>query len=302
LNAAATTLTSVCVDCAVGTATAVVSNAQQCNTCPAGRFSNTVGAMLCQSCAADFYVATAGANACIACPSTKTTLGLLGQTACNFNVPATNTVSNGNGQEQFKAALAQTCPLGKYVDATGTCLACASGTFQPSQSSATACFNCAPGTYSDSGSSSCTACAFGSSAGTAASICTSCVAGKFASASGSSTCQPCSAGKAQAATGQKECQACAVDQFVSTSGALSCNVCAQGKTTQSASGQSACIADTECLPGTTKTVQRGKEICQRCAKGTFSNTIDGQCQTCAAGTYDGGVGSTACFDCAPGTF
>jgi hypothetical protein len=98
---------------------------------------------------------------------------------------------------QSGATACQDCAAGTYSSHEGattadTCISCAAGTY--SSAGQSTCISCAAGTYSSAGQSTCFACAAGEYVAAGASVCTICAADTYATTNGAA-CDNCAAGK-----------------------------------------------------------------------------------------------------------
>ncbi len=143
--------------CAGGTAPAV--------PCPAGRYSDVVGAETCLQCSAGHFSSTTGSTSCTACAAGSFS-DVLGATECQSC--AAGSFSNSTG-----ATVCTACEAGKFSSSTGAteCTACAAGSFS-STTGSTTCTACATGTYSPvTGATECLGCTGGTDVPTGGSVC-----------------------------------------------------------------------------------------------------------------------------------
>ena len=232
---------------------------------------------------------------CISCVEGQTSLG-------GSDVDC-DPCSNGEYSNAGTSFVCTPCPAGNFSSSpTGSCDACAAGTYQP-LTGQTSCTDCAAGNFSSStGSESCDVCAAGTYQDQVGkSSCTDCAAGEYQDEAGQTTCKDCAAGKYQPLTGQtsqSSCIDCPAGSISAAVKAPSCDACAVGEY-QPLAGQTSC---TDCAPGKYQDLT-GQTSCTDCPVGNYSaSTKSPSCAACAAGEYQGQVGQTSCTDCLSGYF
>ena len=257
-----------CTDCAPGTYTNwnglaqciavgpnMITDAQHTTnyTCPAGTYPEMTQRTSCTPCPSlDWVLNYAGATACHCC-------------AGKYNKPLGSTVC---------VSCASACPsAGQYVTASCTsdhdvvCANCAAGTYlDPSWILASACYQCAPGSYSStSASTACTMTPAGYyNSASGASAPAGCSLGFFTDTEGTTACMPCAQGT-YASLPASICSTCASVGYVPPPfSGISCQACTPGSYASSTTS-SAC---TLCTPGTYAT-QSAASACQLCASGTY---------------------------------
>jgi len=166
------------------------------------------------------------------------------------------------------------------LSSTGTCEACAPGSYK-SSSGSHPCHPCAAGKYSTQ---------LGASNGSL--VCQPCAAGKHSSIAGadsSSACQDCAAGKFSTRIGASHagtCEGCGEGKYSMASGVTTCLSCAAGK-------YSTQLGASTGMP------------CRECAAGKYSTQLGASsvttCLSCAAGKYSTQLGASTgmpCRECA----
>ena len=129
------------------------------------------------------------------------------------------------------------CPPG-YAPSSGTCAACAAGSYSATWGG-TACAPCPAGSYTASArQTACAACQPGSSSVAGQSGCTACAAGTYSAFAGAPSCTACSAGTS-AAAGQSACDVCPPLTYA-VGGQPACTTC-KGYSVSGA-GASACTS------------------------------------------------------------
>eukprot|EP00854_Cymbomonas_tetramitiformis_P000386 gene386-718_t len=271
---------SKCMPCGLGqygTTYLGVSNAANwCETCPAGRFGNSTGALQCHDCPAGFVVAVTGSTQsadCGVCPS--------------------NTISSEGMAECFE------CPTGSVHVRHSQC-ACQAGTYRVA-GAADAFYNTIA---QDAGLSTpstvdfqCMACGVGTfSEGTDATSCTKCQAGTYSAATGASsasTCVACSINYIASTEGMEGCTACPTNSLDNSR--ISCE-CTEGFYKSFLGNSMICVA---CPSGFYNSIS-GSEACTPCPAGTYSQgtgaTSESTCLACAANTYST-ANSSECLAC-----
>ena len=193
-----------------------------------------------------------------------------------------------------------------------------------SLANATACIECAVGTYSNNFSAtSCVSCPPGSAAGTTGSqFCPPCDPGTYSNTSGLSVCFDCVAGTVSgnvsggatacdscipgSFAGQprmQSCELCHVGTYIDTYSGTSCITCPQGRSTQGLK------AGLDGRPHAVPEFFNALEACRPfCQAGTFSIWgvqplgPDGECRLCPAGYFTPQNASTSCSQCQAGAY
>jgi hypothetical protein len=257
------------------------------------------------------------------------------------------------------------CPTGKRGDSGGICVDCTPGKFQHeeggsvcdpcelygnqvagetdltgwvSNSSATDCVGCAPGTYksdnkckicpagtystfaqdvclscttvglgysSEAGSASCSKCPAGTWAeGTTEPICTECPVSKYSSEEGAQLCMECPFQTTAEEPGSTKCDFCPAGKYEQDN---ACSQCPDGKAREAESS----LECTYCTPGKVSglakinngggTIENGHESCTPCGLNTYNveGGLDNHCTDCEENKYSG-EGSQLCTYCPPG--
>ena len=161
-----------------------------CDTCQAGKFSNSE-ASSCTTCASGTW-SGAAASACTPCLT--------------------------GGWSSAAASACSYCPAGQTPVSTGatTCVACAAGKYSQGLASQPAdCIQCADGSYSQAGASS-------------QSNCTQCLPGNYSQ--GGKPCQTCPSGTYADGSGKAFCSNCPAGSFIPGGVPVSCVLCPEGIT------------------------------------------------------------------------
>ena len=229
--------------------------------CPHGRqplVTGSTGLLVgCANCPIGTYKSSVGDSSCVACPSGNiplTTLeqGAISYAACTCSAGFVNTDSEDpaecepcgdgfycpGGKLRLSCGPAQTtaditastqsdclCQQGFKSTGSGTCEACAAGTFKE-QIGNSPCVDCAAGTFSETGQDKCR----------------KCVEGTF-SIGGIGSCEPCPAGRyspVEEATSLEACLPCENGKWSDEEGAdraTACNPCVAGSTTTQTGAQ-----------------------------------------------------------------
>ncbi|KAG9389553.1 Protein tyrosine kinase [Carpediemonas membranifera] len=261
--------------------------ADTCLVCPAGTYSNDLGAVECITANAGFYVAEHSSHiAQVACPYPYTSAAKA--STC------TQTVGDScpAGYQTTDGTRCTLCPLGTYSPAEGTlCVTAGSELYVPlaDRTAAVAC----PADYAaDPDHYTCiydTACPAGSD--------------------GSSSCVACEPGTFSDQPGAM-CQAPSPDHYVPPT-RLTEVACPAGFSVSS--DKTTCINNTACSPGTA-----GDSACTECLAGTYSAVAGSMCLDaepgfytaagasnmvpCPAGSASGVYGATECTPCDNGTY
>ena len=259
------------------------TSADDCQ-CRAG-FGLNEGA--CKECEEDYYKDVAGNASCSHCPNNSTTMGAKGATEC---VCAAGYYKSGN---ECKA-----CGKGYYKETAGNATACTpcsaanSTTASEASTSASACI-CKAGYYGNAVTGTCTACAVGTYKASAGNTsCTACsVANSTTTSTGSTSCV-CKAGYGGDAT-TGTCTACAVGTYKASAGNTSCTTCTAANSTTVSTGSTGCV----CKPGYSGDAVGN--TCTACAKGTYKDTAGNarSCTKCTGTQYQDATGQTSCKTC-----
>ncbi|KAH8045315.1 calcium ion binding protein [Aureococcus anophagefferens] len=216
------------------------ANAEECISCPDGYYSDadcdgddadacSGGITSCEPCAAGTYPSTSNAY-CISCDAGTYSPG--GQETCT-ECPAGAYCGTGSSSYTI-------CEAGNASSASGSCAACAEGTFLWDETlldellhdNANDCSSCPEGTYSGAGASSCAACD----------------AGTFAAGEGNSACEVCAAGgHLRGGVGNSDCNVCYAGTY-SLGAAATCTHCpAQTSLADEGTAASAHDSEDDCL-------------------------------------------------------
>ena len=281
--------------------------------CNVGYYFETTGdyALECVSCAEGKYKDTVDLEgSCFDCPADSNSPATSDAiTDCTCNIGYTG----GDGQA------CAACELGKFKDVTGdaACESCAENTFANATAS-TVCFDCMPASTSpvesdhvddcvcDVGHArigselqpECSSCAPGKFAG--ASGCENCTGGTYSNEYGLTACLTCPDNSASYITPHVDCQCdagykCNGDQQTCPDG--DCIPCAQNTFADTPGYRSACSPcqthsqsleasdhqdDCQCSAAY---YEASDHVCEPCAAGTFSSTLDASICTVCAGDY-----------------
>ena len=262
---------------------------QYCFKCPAGKYVNEQGSPECFQCSVNDFQNSPGKNFCKSCPAGYANIEM-GSTSCNA-VPPGSYYLHGKVYE---------CDPGYFcsgLDAKQ--LECRPGTYAAVARS-TSCTNCAPGKFSNNKSTVvCQDCNRNEYQPDPRdhTYCAKCPAG-WLSDVGSTKCQSCEAGKYSSIIGQA-CKICSAGLYRSSGGdATKCFLCPAGFA--SAEGSVKCEI---CGAGQYSQIAGGD--CKLCNVGQYrsSNMVDvTTCQSCEAGYYQSDVGQTSCLPCVQGEF
>lgn len=228
---------------------------------------------ICKDCPATAPSSPAGSYALTDCQC----LVLSANSNCECDIGHYLNSNYGNGE-------CISCSVNTYQDLSAqiSCNNCASGYYQP-LTGQSFCLLCGAGNYIDT-SGNCNECMSGTystSAGTGYSSCLTCADGYYQPSTGQSFCLLCGAGNYVSNTGS--CYECPTGTYSLEAGVgyLSCLPCESGKY-QPSIGQSFCIL---CAAGT---YMYNNENCADCPAGTYS-TASGtgleSCLLCPEGTY-----------------
>ena len=304
---------SSCSDCALGyrTAGGGANTHSSCAQCPAGNTCDggsgavecvagtyaTIGASTCTDCNSDtMYSTGTGNNQCTLCAAGSFTSGGTSQTrsACSACV-AGNSCDGSHTQTA--------CSAGSFSGAGASfCTQCGSDTKHSQAGQATACKDCAVGSYTSGGGinshTHCLSCTPGHRCDGSSTL-TACTAGTFAAA-GAATCSDCGGDKKYSGLKASSCSTCTPKSYT-TGGATNthhgCASCAAGWQCDGSSTPAPCGDDTKYSAASAST-------CATCAPG--SRTIGGTtnthtgCTQCTAGYMCGG--SSTQTPCLAGKF
>ncbi|KAL5253738.1 hypothetical protein ACHWQZ_G013495 [Mnemiopsis leidyi] len=279
-----------CIDCGKGS---YINPAGNCEQCPPGFFSDTIGASSCTPCQEGYYS------------------DLMGSTSCKM-------CGVGHFSNSSDATACTMCHPGSYNDKTGAreCTLCPQGKYSASAGSVV-CFDCMPGTFSnDTGLFICHKCDVGSYASRSGQeSCEECPAGQYNSQPGLMYCLQCQPGTFNNDTGADSCDSCPKGSYASSMGATVCDECPKG-TYNMYERSHYC---TDCPPGTYAN-STGNIVCHDCPSGHHNPDTSGDtctpcpkgkhaeddgshhCTNCKAGYFADEEGSAMCQPCEPGTF
>ena len=180
------------------------------------------------------------------------------------------------------------CPAGNFsASPTGSCDACAAGTYQP-LTGQTSCTDCAAGNFSSStGSESCDVCAAGTYQDQVGqSSCTDCAPGEYQDEAGQTTCKDCAAGKYQPLTGQTSLSSCIDCPAGSISAAVKAPSCERAQWVNRIRR----VSELYGLRCGKYQALTGQTSCTDCPVGNYSASPKSpSCAACAAGEYQGQV-------------
>jgi len=283
-----------CQPCPLGFASADFG-ATACSRCPLGSFAAS-GSAACTPCppetSTDPALPAGGPDSCArqCAPGSASTNGL---EPCELCPQGSRSTLNGS-------TACAPCAPGSTTSAPGatTCLAiCPEGSFggSPGAQGLAPCLPCEGGSYSPTpGLAECLACSAGSYSNSFASECSPCPPGSVSDADSATACTPCAPGYSQGAGGLQTCDACPSGTFSGEAGAVACSPCAPGWTTRGATGQAACE---QCPEGTEV---QGNE-CAPCLPGYWALPGMPVCLACPRGTYASSSGAAECTPCQFGT-
>jgi len=296
---------SVCTECLSGTFASTIG-LTSCILCPAGYFSNATNATVCSSCKDQTY-SSIGAALCIQCEPGKVGNGT-GQSSClscpagKISVPPSqgdtldslsnpgntsmnNTISGNNSSlepglyddpYQIFLLSCRPCAPGNYSnEGTTACMQCPAGKYS-NISEASACNQCPEGSTSERefGSLRCKFCDAGKYSPGDTSSCIDCSAGYFSYEINSSDCLPCPAGTYNAHNGSSFCSLCTFGEF-STGSAIACESCGVNQNTTSKAQISKLNCKTFCPVG--HVGYNGIQPCFPCLAGAFMSRPGARC-------------------------
>jgi hypothetical protein len=330
--------------------------AATCALCPAGWFSGTPGAQNCTRCPAGTHSSSPGASSCTGtiCPAgffapdtqtqpttcqrcpRGTTARFPGSTNCSVSScplgtygPACDLCPSGTWANTtgLDACDGTPCPLGQFgpVGSTNpraaTCSPCGSGSYADAEGTGPACLSnfstvlpvlgtvlgCVKGSFGPLGSTS-----------WQAATCSLCTPGTFSMRNGAGTCEggsvctPGTFGVAGASfLAQSRCKTCPSGTWSSGTGASNCTgtMCSPGFFGPLGSNTSAAATCSACPPGLFTGPAGGQDgcylgsICPAGFQGSVGGVRSSPCSKCAPGTYTTSPGSTTCVGtpCSPGT-
>ena len=276
-----------------------------CEECPAGKYSPLEGSTICFNCGVGRY-ASPGSAACSRCERGKYS----GLEVAGFCVecPEGKKMGESTNRTSVDECL-KICRPGEAAtsDSTidgigaGICQVCEAGKYN-SQIGATACTDCARGTYSAANSSACTQCpddhtTYPRGGVSSADCLLLCQPGHYSPLGGGGTCSPCGIGNFSVQSGATSCLKCPLGFSTSSVGSTSClGFCEKG--TVSPSGLQPCEA---CLAGKFAASPR-LAVCQDCPAGSYSSSVASACTQCTPGYKAATPGSPECVPCGAGSF
>jgi len=213
-----------CVNCPQGTFSPIgVKDVSECQTCPAGQYTQYTGSKECQKCGPGTY--ELDRRTCVGCPQgTYSLVGVTKPSECKPCPAGFMTRSTGNTD-------CIRCNPGYYESERKNCLGCPQGTFSligvagPSE-----CTPCPPGMITRSaGNTECQRCQ-GGTYEVERKNCVNCPAGTFAplGVADVSECEPCAPGYYTSYGGSKECMRCEAGTY--EDGRKTCRNCPSGQT------------------------------------------------------------------------
>lgn len=282
-------------------------NGADCEICPAGRFSDVIGAKNCKLCGYGHSTQKAESIECEKC--------LPGRYA------------NINGSSScFK------CARGSYAERPGTrnCDFCMPGKYSITEGSDTLsnCLTCESGKISIKGAENCQICPVGKFS-EKGEKCNECPKGKYNDLQGigdMKQCKDCAKGRfgeSEGASSVTQCEKCSKGKYSLIEGAINnvtCYPCEVGKyknnlqdsgqeCTPCVTGKYADIGFHECLQCPLGQYIFEKRECLKCPKGKYNDVVGiispGECQNCPRGKFNVKIGqnnSMACRSCPPGKF
>ncbi len=282
-------------------------NGADCEICPAGRFSDVIGAKNCKLCGYGHSTQKAESIECEKC--------LPGRYA------------NINGSSScFK------CVRGSYAERPGTrnCDSCMPGKYSISEGSDTLsnCLSCESGKISTKGAQNCQICPVGKFS-EKGEKCNECPKGKYNDLQGigdMKQCKDCAKGRfgeIEGASSATQCEKCSKGTYSLIEGAINnitCYPCEVGKyknnlqdsgqeCTLCVVGKYADIGFHECLQCPLGQYIFEKRECLKCPKGKYNDVVGiispEECQNCPRGKFNIKIGqnnSMACRSCPPGKF
>ncbi len=331
-----------CLDCAAGSFSEFANSSEcilcqegfeslddrtACVACSAGKYSALVDGQLlgCLDCDPGKFNDESNSTSCLDCPQGK--LAVHPFTSCSQCQECLESghYPYGCGHQ------------GIGESAQGICEPCPAGFFLKYESDVF-CPECAPGQYSEEGSTSCLSCPAGKFQDSSGQPeCKVCPAGSSQSLAGQAMCNPCVAGQSQPFSGQRQCDECRHGKISDADGAAECEWCPAGKYAHASRTQCQ-----DCQEGKYKEISRKADcescdhcgdmqralgcggmhpgVCTRCAgctdekeirfecdgqcvcKSTFTRSNDGVCTLCSAGKFKDVAGDHECSLCSTGTF
>ena len=331
-----------CLDCAAGSFSEFANSSEcilcqegfeslddrtACVACSAGKYSALVDGQLlgCLDCDPGKFNDESNSTSCLDCPQGK--LAVHPFTSCS---QCQECLEPGHypywcghqGIGESAQGICEPCPAGFFLkyESDVLCTECAPG--QYSEEGSTSCLSCPAGKFQDSsGQPECKVCPAGSSQSLAGQVmCNPCVAGQSQPFSGQRQCDECQHGKISDADGAAECEWCPAGKYAHAS-RTQCQDCQEGKYKE-ISRQADCESCDHCGD-----MQRALDcggmhpgVCTRCAgctdekeirfecdgqcvcKPTFTRSNDGVCTSCSAGKSKSAAGDQECSPCTTGTF
>ena len=244
-----------------------------CETCPLGKYKNTIGNTLCDFCDSGTYPNITGTT-CASCPSRSSI-----HISEGFAIDIYNCKCN-KGSTGPDGGPCTICAAGKYKDTTGSagsCTSCGINTYSNSQGaiSSSTCIKCPARSSSPIGSDSPGNCKCDTGyTEISVGVCDECEIGKYKSETGSSVCVVCEAGK-KMKTGSSGCVDCGAGKYSTTD--IS-DVCADCPLASSSSHASTNVGDCTCNEGYSG---NNGDVCNQCVSGKYKNNIgDAKCEDC----------------------
>ena len=278
-----------------------------CNICPAGKFSNIIGASNCIDCNYGHSTLNEESQECERCVAGKFA-NVNGSSSC-FNC------NQGKYSEKSGSRVCKNCMPGRYSsmissDTSSLCLECESGKISSHGDSS--CSICPRGKFSNGGLQ-CLDCPMGKYNNIIGidkiEKCLDCPKGKYnknVGADDENDCIECPVGKYNLLLGSssnKSCVNCEIGKYKTNAmdRGIECEYCPVGKYSE--------VGYSEC-----KVCKKGEYIfelreCLKCAKGTYSDVVGimdiKECKNCPKGKYYVNVGSNSsdnCISCARGKY
>ena len=271
------------------------TSSDDCTSCSAGTFSETVGASvasICKDCAAGTYSETVGATVASVCKDCA---------AGKYSIA---------GSRQVTESVCKSCVGGKYSISgeqqtdPNVCIDCAAGLYSISgeqQTTESVCIDCVAGRYSETVGA------------TTSSVCKLCEAGYYSNdVAATSPCTFCETGYHQALRGQASCNACLSGRYQGSygkgfpeRGIDGCQICPGGYYSE-LEAQTSCIGCTMGRFATIVTLGSSSDVCADCPAGYHQERTErDECNICDAGKYSTTVAASSastCIECERGKY
>lgn len=290
-----------CTACAAGTYDDDSDAFTQCVDCEIGKYNVKEQQVSCVSCPIARYQDQTGQTDCVLC-SNGTYQGVTGASAASQCVPC----ALGTVDHDFRADTeCVACGVNQYQDQTGQleCKNCSSGSF--SSKGYAQCFTCTPGQFFDStGCQDCPAHTFEDEVPSTANACEECDPNTYSNP-GATECTDCGEntvwvnGACACAVGfielENKCVYIPVGTYLDNGTVYECPA---GTYDDDGNYETACI---DCPAGTYS--NSSATICTACGVGTYAGVRATDCIQCTAGTIDDDSdASTPCVECPANTY